>query len=250
MKTLRLRRSYQRRTYRKREDSFLIKYKLGDNIHVALMKSNDKQIVLKRMVSKVEKDIHQFLSSKKERNIPLLLCHGSTYIGMERLQGTLLDYFRMVEYDRTLCFRAIWNILKNLKKLQEQYEFMHRDLHGGNIMWGCDEGIPIFYFIDFEYSCLKTKKRRIYNVTDSDHYRCIHSFNRGHDIRMLYISLYQALHNKRETSLFKFLEKYVGRDKSYEETYSSIVHEEKDEFYPENMIKIVSSIIIEWHQQD
>ena len=115
---------------------------------------------------------------------------------------------------------------------------------------GTDEGTPIFYFIDFEFSCLKTKKRMIYNVTDSDHYRCIHSFNGGHDIRMLYISLYQALHNKRETLLFKFLEKYVGQDKSYEETYSSIVHEEKEEFYPENMIKIVSSIIIEWHQQD
>ena len=67
---------------------------------------------------------------------------------------------------------------------------------------------------------------------------------------MLYISLYQALQNKRETSLFKFLEQYVGQDKSYEETYSSIIHEDKKEFYPENMIKIVSSIIIEWHQQD
>ena len=250
MKTVRWRWPYQRRTYRRREDNFLIKHQLGVNIYVALMKPSDKIIVLKKMISKVEKDIHRFLSRKKERNIPYLFCHGSTYIGMERLQGTLLDYFRMVEYDSKRCFSAIWSILKNLKGLQERYRFMHRDLHGGNIMWGGSEGDPIFYFIDFEFSCLKTKNRMIYNVTDSDHYRCIHSFNGGHDIRMLYISLYQALQNKRETSLFRFLEPYVGQDKSYEETYSSIIHEDKKEFYPENMIKIVSSIIIEWHQQD
>jgi serine/threonine protein kinase len=243
MKTLRRSRRNHRRTYRKKEKGIILKQKLGDHLYFALMKSNNRIIVLKNMISKVEKNIHLFLSMKKEKNIPSLLCHGSSYIGMERLQGTLLDYFRMVHYDDNHCFRALIAILKNLKRLQERYSFIHRDLHGGNIMFKGVHGEPIFYFIDFEYACIK-KKRMIYNVTDSDHYRCIHSFNAGHDIRMLYISLYQALHNQNETALYRFLEKYVGQDKAYEETYSSIIHEDNKEFYPDNMIQVLSLLIL------
>lgn len=243
MKTLRQNVRRHRRTYRKRENSFILKEKLGDNIRLAIMKSNNQIIVMKRIVSRVEKDIHKFLYVKKEINIPSLLCHGPSYIGMERLQGTLLDYFRMVRYDSNKCFEALVIILKNLKRLQKRYLFMHRDLHGGNVMFGGNHRFPEFYFIDFEYSCIR-KNRIIYNVTESDHYRCIHSFNKGHDIRMLYISLYQVLYNQKGTALYKFLEKYVGNDVAYEETYSSIIHEDKMEFYPENMIKVLSMLIL------
>ena len=243
MKTLRRNHS-RRQTQKKKEKRFIMKQMLGDNIYLVQMKSNNQIIVMKQMVSKVEKEIHKFLSEKKERNIPSLLCHGSLYIGMERLQGTLLDYFRMVRYNDIQCFRALITILKNLKRLQDRYLFMHRDLHGGNIMFNGSYHDPEFYFIDFEYAYIKKNNHMIYNVTKSDHYRCIHSFNGGHDIRMLYISLYQVLYNQRGSALYRFLEKYVGDDVVYDDTYSSIIHEDKIEFYPDNMIKVLSMLIL------
>lgn len=92
---------------------------------------------------------------------------------------------------------AIINLCKGLTKLQNEYNFAHRDFHSKNIMF--DDKTKKVYIIDFGYSCFSVPdtKGSIQSIGDSffwkpfaqkAHSACI---NKSHDICTLILSLYR-----------------------------------------------------------
>lgn len=134
--------------------------------------------------------------------IPEMTCMFRTKkhfcIGMERMDGTLFDYINhLLEHKKqTVVIEGIQTAIQAccnmIMRLQDSYRFMHRDFHGGNIMYRYDNERNEYkwYIIDFGMTCIETKTGRIYPPTESKHYKMIHGFNPSHDLRLLFLSIY------------------------------------------------------------
>lgn len=94
--------------------------------------------------------------------------------------------------------KALIILCKGLKKLQEEYNFAHRDFHCGNVMYSQWESQV--YIIDFGYSCFSlttTNKGSLqtheggygYDQFDEDYRSHIKCVNRSHDLCVLLLSL-------------------------------------------------------------
>jgi hypothetical protein len=135
-----------------------------------------------------------------ELHIPIL--------GMEKIQYSMHSFFDKVEDDyinassKAKVQATVDNVLiyvmihmaKLLDDLQERFEFVHRDLHVGNVMVDMTKQVEQLkvYIIDFGYSSLvldgmriNAEKIGVYRKYDSDadeNYKC-------HDLRMFVLSL-------------------------------------------------------------
>lgn len=92
---------------------------------------------------------------------------------------------------------AVVNLCKGLTKLQNEYNFAHRDFHAANVMF--DDKTKQVFIIDFGSSCFSVPDtkgslqrgddRLFWNPFAQAHVACI---NTSHDICILMLSLYKA----------------------------------------------------------
>ena len=127
-------------------------------------------------------------------------------IGMEPLDGDLFSFFSDSNISARNKIIAIKDIAEFLRILQTNYKFMHRDLHGANIMYKkMKKGKKAketykMYIIDFGFSTAVIEEQQI-NKKKNDIYREPHKFNPSQDLRTLLTSLLSQLvtkyHNTR-----------------------------------------------------
>lgn len=179
--------------------------------------------------------------------------------GVENMDGTLWDYFDEHIDDQMQLVRALYSITCILHELQEKYTFMHRDFHPGNIMYKKVVSKYIWYFIDFNMSCMKIKEKRLYQMSSTGHYNVLHNFNSSHDMRMLIVFLYLQYMNKLPTELLHYIlslldsfVKYYSKKNKYHTDntdmllygiYGDVVHIVDDNFDPLHVSLVLKNII-------
>jgi serine/threonine protein kinase len=104
--------------------------------------------------------------------------------------------FKKIKTEATLR-KALITLCKGMKQLQDNYNFAHRDFHGGNVMY--DENKNLAYIIDFGYSCFSIPDTNGsiqaleggygYDQLDPDYKSHIPCINKSHDICVLILSL-------------------------------------------------------------
>lgn len=134
----------------------------------------------------------------KNARIPKIEFFGSVHhnntkqyvIGMEYLDGNGHDYTDKRKSENE-WFNMLTQIAGCLETLQNEFQFMHRDLHLGNIMYKKGK-ITRWYIIDFGlgFANLSSSGRTqlIGNVIHYP-YKQKHPFNDTHDMRMLIVSI-------------------------------------------------------------
>lgn len=125
--------------------------------------------------------------------------HTVYMLGMEKLEGDGNKYLKEISAIKTFGRRCRFELLfmlqqiaKVLMQLQDKFMFMHRDLHLGNIMYKKENGMYIWYVMDFGMSTISydMKNNIFINMITDGVYKHNHIFNHTHDLRMLCVSIY------------------------------------------------------------
>ena len=120
--------------------------------------------------------------------------------GMEIMEGNLLQFinnvlptFKIDDVNKILKDMFI-QICELLIKLQDKYDFHHRDFHMGNIMYN-NFGTKTnpkykWYIIDFGFSYMNIDGRK-YHADGINMYRKYKSANKSFDLRLLFTNIYE-----------------------------------------------------------
>lgn len=179
-------------------------------------------------------------------------------IGMEYLNMDGHEFLKQHFNNNTLCIDMIKQISVLLCKLQKDKNFMHKDLHVGNIMCKKMKSNSYrWYIIDFGMTSISNGKQLIHFLIDSPYSDVkIKSFNSTHDLRMLIASIYGKMNRFKETyennntlNVFeiiiniygKYLENYIKKKINKPFFYSSYeqVVNYKDELFQPKKIHFV-----------
>lgn len=187
---------------------------------------------------------------------------GNKFVGviaMEPLDRdiySLLDKARNSEKYELVFKNMIMKVGGLLKRLQKNDEFMHRDLHAGNIMYKKVGESYKWYIIDFGMTMMKLDGKRM-NVHQSYPYSFHHEFNPSHDMRMLVTSMFDIF---RENLLdygvstvpkniflltYRFMEsvsRYMRTPNRvlFHNTYEDVVNTYDENFTPDYLMDIFS----------
>ena len=143
-----------------------------------------------------------------------------------------------------------------LKSLQKSDEFMHRDLHAGNVMYKKVGESYKWYIIDFGMTMMKLEGKLI-NVHQSFPYTFNHEFNASHDMRMLLTSMFGVFRDNllnygvstvpKNIFLltYRFMEslsRYMptGKRVLFHNTYEDVVKVYDENFTPDYLMNIFS----------
>ena len=118
--------------------------------------------------------------------------------GMEKMEGNLLQFmdnilptFKIDDVNKILNDMFI-QICELLIKLQDKYDFHHRDFHMGNIMYNNfgTKANPKYkwYIIDFGFSYMNIDGRK-YHANGINMYRKYKSANKSFDLRLLFTNI-------------------------------------------------------------
>ena len=154
-------------------------------------------IITTGIARNLEVETHTVLASGSLKKVNTISRHyePDRYILIqEKIEGV---EFKKIKTEATLR-QALITLCKGMKQLQDNYNFAHRDFHGGNVMY--DEGNDLVYIIDFGYSCFSipdTKGGSIqaleggfgYDQLDPEYKSHIPCINKSHDMCVLILSL-------------------------------------------------------------
>lgn len=228
-----------------------------NNIYNAKFVINNicKDIIVKIKTNKnilFEFILHSYLRNSHTPKL-YFLCkiNNSFCIGFEKLHGTLWDFFDMFIDNESILIQNMLQIIKIIHNLQKQYKFMHRDFHPGNIMYMYQNNTYTWYIVDLEFSILEIKGIMLSNITETKHYRLVHSFNPSHDLRLLILALFGYYKKRLPSTLFLyFIDKlsyvsYYLDDKEemfFHNAYMNVVDNIDSNFIPEHMIYDLENI--------
>jgi hypothetical protein len=164
----------------------------------------------------------------------------------------------------------IIQVANNLYILQKFCEFMHRDFHMGNVMLQRNsepKTITLYngfelknqnynvIFIDFANACARIDDLTICTDSINMYGECqdddIYEFLRDYDLRLFLVSLYnlemeeidQILDTFFEVDKFKKFEKEFPFDERFHSYYEATLDRDDEEFYPENVMKVLLSTL-------
>lgn len=197
------------------------------------------------------------------------------FMCMERYQFDGDDYVEKWKGNTANVANMLVHICMNLKMLQDNLRFMHRDFHLGNVMCRELEEVSakprtVGYFfpvrrstewciIDFGMArtvtyCMSRKRRQKCVFQLGEMYGNEKIYNRGHDMRILFFSLlYHWKYLSEEMLKYVLLKcfsavKYIElheNDVNIEDEintplshyfYETVVHKKAPEFYPERIV--------------
>jgi serine/threonine protein kinase len=180
--------------------------------------------------------------------------HGTACI-MEKLDIELFTYIDDHVNNPNEFIEILIKICENLEHLQGEIEFMHRDLHTGNIMLN-KNGEPVF--IDAgTFSLDLTKKGIPYTINNnSNDTISILTFNKSYDLRIMFSEIYNKfIKNTTDEDgkeipsidqnhpfaqyLTQIFKPYPPKTRNY--FYR--VHSDDPNFYPENMKSELKKIL-------
>ena len=198
--------------------------------------NNEEQKVLPRVF--IEVLIQIILSFKNDYNTHLKVPEpiffgkfkGEWVFVMEQIKNTKMLSEVLSTATKNDMYAYLLRLCNGLFKIQENFNFMHRDLHGDNIIFDMEKNE--MYMIDFGFSCIGVRNiKRPYSFTSQNAKTC---HNDSHDICMCLLSLYFQVVSKRRhlfkivseiCSTYRTLKPYVPRssiDKQYPAyTYNS-----------------------------
>ena len=165
-------------------------------------------------------------------------------VGMEQLDGDGWDFLsNHGKNNKKLC-PAIKSLSILLSKLQDKFEFMHRDFHLGNIMYKKLPNNEIrMYIIDFGLSTMKINNKWLNRITKTEHYEKTYDFNPSHDLRMLLTTIYYRKYNITKSFLTYLIqvERSILRYREIDEsnlwwgTYSVLMPYYDSDFIPKTV---------------
>ena len=165
-------------------------------------------------------------------------------VGMEQLDGDGWDFLsNHGKNNKKLC-PAIKSLSILLSKLQDKFEFMHRDFHLGNIMYKKLPNNEIrMYIIDFGLSTMKINNKWLNRITKTEHYKKTYDFNPSHDLRMLLTTIYYRKYNITKSFLTYLIqvERSILRYREIDEsnlwwgTYSDLMPYYDSDFIPKTV---------------
>ena len=187
---------------------------------------------------------------------------------MEKLDYNGFDFFdKKHSYKDELTFIAL--VAYNIYFLQSSLKkFMHRDLHGGNIMvkkLNKSKKVDIMlkgkkllsvnskyetYIIDYGMacfdlaSCLKIIQMPKSNISNPGIYESNYCDNKSHDMRLFLASIYfscDKISFKLQTFLYNLFEKYEAD--TWHNFYHQVLKVKDLNFYPENILKKIKDEI-------
>lgn len=146
---------------------------------------------------------------------PLFLCKyknkrsmDAPLLGMESLSTSTTNFLDLLhrnhkskvpQFTKEFCTKQVIHMLycvaNTLEYLQNEFEFIHRDLHGGNIMAKYENSqLPQWHIIDFGMSTMMLNGERINESNKCcngmyEHGISDEHFNRCHDLRQFFFSL-------------------------------------------------------------
>ena len=136
--------------------------------------------------------------------------------GLEKLDGDLFNFMKMipkmsVERIDLYLKDAFIQLCKLLELLQDKFNFHHRDLHGGNVMYKnigtASKPVYRWFIIDFGFSYLE--KDGVKYHADSSVYGKFKTPNFAHDFRLmfLYLSTYLRVSTdmKKNSAMIRFI---------------------------------------------
>ncbi len=137
--------------------------------------------------------------------------------GLEKLDGDLFEFMKMIpkmsaeRVDQHLK-EAFIQLCKLLELLQDKFNFHHRDLHGGNVMYKnigtTTQPVYRWFIIDFGYSYLE-KDGVKYHADANGVYDEFKTPNFAHDFRVmfLYLSTYMKVSTdmKKKSAMIRFI---------------------------------------------
>ena len=177
-------------------------------------------------------------------------------IGMEPLHGNFLSFFNDYNVTARNKIKAIQDIAELLNRLQNKHKFMHRDLHGANIMYK-KQGKPgketyKMFIIDFGLSTAKINEQQINEINDL--YDRKYTFNQSQDLRTLITSLLLKIHGQNKfdktnmpnpyllmtllicaTSLLRYIK--IDVSPIFHDTYTDMISIEDFTFVPSRIIE-------------
>ena len=188
---------------------------------------------------------------------------------MEKLDYNGFDFFdKKHSYNEELTFIAL--IAYNIYFLQSSLkQFMHRDLHGGNVMvkkLNKAKKVNIIlngekmltvnckyqtYIIDYGMacfdlsSCLKIIKMPKSKISNPGVYGTNYCENRSHDMRLFLASIYFTCTTSSKLKIFlnDLLSKYNAD--TWHSFYNQVIKFDDNDFYPENILRKVQEEILQ-----
>ena len=254
-------------------------YKIGSGSYGAIWKSTyrlnktNTDIVIKKPTLNIQKNnflremfVHLYLYCNHtlttgyipEIKVIFRTEKGNAFYGMEILDGTLWDFIDDNIGKPESIYSALYDIILFLQDLQTIYHFMHRDFHPGNIMYKKTKTKYTWYFIDFNMCFLKINNKFVNQMTTTNHYNVIHAFNASHDIRMLFLYLYEHYMNRLPSMLLHYMLHLFDETLSYFPTikktdsrehcftchaYGDIVHKYDKNFTPQSILLSLQNLI-------
>lgn len=188
---------------------------------------------------------------------------GNKTVGIIAIEPLDMDghgFMKLMKNDRESnkhCMDMVVQISQLLTKLQEEYKFMHKDFHSGNIMCNKVGNQYRWYIIDFGMASIKLDGKWIHGKTDFP-YNGPHTLNKSHDLRMLFCSLFYNLvktlredngYQKCPIIFLRMLVKYMRPISKYLKTpestlfwntYGDVVHMVDKNLIAENVYEVFS----------
>jgi hypothetical protein len=159
--------------------------------------------------------------------------------------------FLSVEKDLFKQFDMMTQITEFLVRLQKDFQFMHKDLHIGNIMCKKSKrGEYRWYIIDFGQVSMNVNGQYYHSVEDFP-YKKKHTYNPSHDMRLLISSIYGNVLKKQKlnetltpfehiiSAYGSIVEKYIQDNQVFFwGAYGDIVDIFDKAFLPENIYNV------------
>ena len=169
---------------------------------------------------------------------------------MENLDGDLLNFIDSANSNSEELFITILDLAILLKHLQKDMQYMHRDLHTGNVMFKKNGKKYIWYLIDFGFSRLVNKNVNVDTDFQKDMYKT-NTYNMSNDLRMYLVDLFETLIETKElkkkfATVIRFLLPFVhccsfyasSKEKTlFHNLYEEVVKINDDNFKPNHVIE-------------
>lgn len=177
-------------------------------------------------------------------------------IAMESLDNDMwhiLENTSESEQQKKMFRDFIFKLSTFLLQLQQNHQFVHRDLHAGNIMYKKVGNSYRWYIIDFGMTLITLNGTPI---SATSMYRGYNVFNASHDLRMLFLSMFDVLRRRHYNNMsvpksifvflyacMKSLARYLPTNENalFHNAYRQVIKVHDIHFTPQHILNVFAN---------